>query len=449
MPELHVEIPADRLAGATDTAAALTFKPSRRVPVRRHDAADDRRPDRAVPQPDVAPDAELHRRRRDAADEQGRQRPAPVDDARPQLPPAADVRPRGRPGRHRAHAPRRSAGAVPRCASSTPSRRRAGTRRSSPRGWPLRSTRRRTAAFGRPARTFGEGGTIPFMGMLGEQFPSAQFVVTGALGARQQRSRPGRVPAPPDGPPGHRVHRPPARRPRRLAVALTALVAASPACADDQPASDVVAVEVAAQPCDRPTRDLGVGVLVGPGLVATAAHTVEGPRRQLTVDGSPARVVALDARTDLALLAADIGGTPAEATADDLDRGTVRTPGGDLEVTVLRTGPLVVDDTTAGTRHERTVHTFTPGCRSGHQRGAAPRRSRPPGRHRRAHQPHRRHRLRGHGRRAARPDRQGPRVTRADRVPRLRSPLRAAARRGETSCDVRSSAPWFRSRRSR
>lgn len=38
-----------------------------------------------------------------------------------------------------------------------------------------------TAAFGQPARTFGEGGTIPFMGMLGEMFPDAQFVVTGVL----------------------------------------------------------------------------------------------------------------------------------------------------------------------------------------------------------------------------------------------------------------------------
>ena len=28
----------------------------------------------------------------------------------------------------------------------------------------------------------GEGGTIPFMGMLGAKFPDAQFVVTGALG---------------------------------------------------------------------------------------------------------------------------------------------------------------------------------------------------------------------------------------------------------------------------
>ena len=28
----------------------------------------------------------------------------------------------------------------------------------------------------------GEGGTIPFMAMLGEKFPTAQFVVTGVLG---------------------------------------------------------------------------------------------------------------------------------------------------------------------------------------------------------------------------------------------------------------------------
>jgi acetylornithine deacetylase/succinyl-diaminopimelate desuccinylase-like protein len=38
------------------------------------------------------------------------------------------------------------------------------------------------AAFGQPARTMGEGGSIPFMGMLGERFPEAQFVVTGVLG---------------------------------------------------------------------------------------------------------------------------------------------------------------------------------------------------------------------------------------------------------------------------
>lgn len=37
-------------------------------------------------------------------------------------------------------------------------------------------------AFGAPPAYMGEGGTIPFMAMLGEKFPQAQFVVTGVLG---------------------------------------------------------------------------------------------------------------------------------------------------------------------------------------------------------------------------------------------------------------------------
>ncbi len=36
--------------------------------------------------------------------------------------------------------------------------------------------------FGAPAMYMGEGGSIPFMGMLGEKFPGAQFMITGVLG---------------------------------------------------------------------------------------------------------------------------------------------------------------------------------------------------------------------------------------------------------------------------
>jgi acetylornithine deacetylase/succinyl-diaminopimelate desuccinylase-like protein len=36
--------------------------------------------------------------------------------------------------------------------------------------------------FGKPAMYMGEGGTIPFMYMLGEKFPKAQFCITGVLG---------------------------------------------------------------------------------------------------------------------------------------------------------------------------------------------------------------------------------------------------------------------------
>ena len=36
--------------------------------------------------------------------------------------------------------------------------------------------------YRKPAMYMGEGGTIPFMGMLGEKFPGAQFMITGVLG---------------------------------------------------------------------------------------------------------------------------------------------------------------------------------------------------------------------------------------------------------------------------
>ncbi len=49
--------------------------------------------------------------------------------------------------------------------------------------WLARSLARASeAAFGAPAAFMGEGGTIPFMAMLGAKFPRAQFVVTGVLG---------------------------------------------------------------------------------------------------------------------------------------------------------------------------------------------------------------------------------------------------------------------------
>ncbi|HVM95007.1 MAG TPA: M20 family metallopeptidase, partial [Candidatus Acidoferrales bacterium] len=37
-------------------------------------------------------------------------------------------------------------------------------------------------SFGKPPCFMGEGGTIPFMAMLGEKFPQAQFMITGVLG---------------------------------------------------------------------------------------------------------------------------------------------------------------------------------------------------------------------------------------------------------------------------
>ena len=44
--------------------------------------------------------------------------------------------------------------------------------------------------FGRSAVYMGEGGAIPFMGMLGEKFPTAQFLVTGVLGPQSNAHGP-------------------------------------------------------------------------------------------------------------------------------------------------------------------------------------------------------------------------------------------------------------------
>lgn len=44
--------------------------------------------------------------------------------------------------------------------------------------------------FGKPAAYMGEGGTIPFMGMLGVKFPDAQMLVTGVLGPKSNAHGP-------------------------------------------------------------------------------------------------------------------------------------------------------------------------------------------------------------------------------------------------------------------
>jgi acetylornithine deacetylase/succinyl-diaminopimelate desuccinylase-like protein len=44
--------------------------------------------------------------------------------------------------------------------------------------------------FGKPSMYMGTGGTIPFMGMLGERFPEAQFLITGLLGPKSNAHGP-------------------------------------------------------------------------------------------------------------------------------------------------------------------------------------------------------------------------------------------------------------------
>ncbi len=46
------------------------------------------------------------------------------------------------------------------------------------------------ASFGKPPVYLGEGGSIPFMGMLGAKFPEAQFLITGVLGPQSNAHGP-------------------------------------------------------------------------------------------------------------------------------------------------------------------------------------------------------------------------------------------------------------------
>lgn len=46
------------------------------------------------------------------------------------------------------------------------------------------------AAWGRPAAMMGEGGSIPFIAMLGARFPAAQFLITGVLGPQSNAHGP-------------------------------------------------------------------------------------------------------------------------------------------------------------------------------------------------------------------------------------------------------------------
>ena len=75
------------------------------------------------------------------------------------------------------------------------------------------------ATFGKPAVYWGEGGSIPFMGMLGEKFPQAQFLITGLLGPGSNAHGPNEFLHLPTGKNLTSLGRPRTRRPRRQTLA--------------------------------------------------------------------------------------------------------------------------------------------------------------------------------------------------------------------------------------
>ena len=217
LPELHVEIPADRIAAADATAAAIDFAPAHEFPFAGG----------TQPMTAAAADQFLAQTWHPTVSYIGADGFPPPDRAgnvlRPwtrlalsfRLPPTCD--------QHRAAEAIEAAltadppsGAIVRWETES-----TGPGWAAPALAPWLETALAdvsTAAFGQPARSFGEGGTIPFMGMLGAQFPDAQFVVTGAL-----------VPGSNAHGPDEFLHLPTARRVTECVARLLGAHASSPA----------------------------------------------------------------------------------------------------------------------------------------------------------------------------------------------------------------------------
>jgi acetylornithine deacetylase/succinyl-diaminopimelate desuccinylase-like protein len=70
--------------------------------------------------------------------------------------------------------------------------------------------------YGKPVAAMGEGGTIPFMAMLGKHFPAAQFLITGVLGPKSNAHGPNEF-----------LHVPYARK---LTACVAQIIAAHAAC---------------------------------------------------------------------------------------------------------------------------------------------------------------------------------------------------------------------------
>ena len=155
---------------------------------------------------------------------------------------------------------------------------------------------------------------------------------------------------------------------RRAAGAAVALIAAATlgGCSDDAPQASPTVVTVSAQRCSTPTLGRGVATVVDDDLVVTAGHVVEGPVREVVVDGRPATVVALDRRSDLALIAVDLPDVaPAELASATPEESLLVTPDGETSVGIDRHVIQLVDHASDRTTYRREVVVFAPAVERG------------------------------------------------------------------------------------
>ncbi len=167
------------------------------------------------------------------------------------------------------------------------------------------------AAFGNPARTFGEGGTIPFMGMLGAMFPDAQFVITGVLVPGSNAHGPNEFLHLPTAGARHRMRGPDPRRARRN---VTPAIAA--AAEDDDTAEGIA---VTASEVSEVRHRSGRGARVAALLLTGPPGACHSGRRRINRKGRSMKRPVFKVIAPVAVLAT-------LATAQMVSAGTTEPP---------------------------------------------------------------------------------------------------------------------------
>ena len=181
LAELRAETPAERRRQIAATARLLGRLGGGTHAVRARRARDVAGPGGAARELHLEADADGHRDRRIAEREQRRQRAVPRASAVKlsfRLPPTANAE-------AAADAVRRTLETDPPYGARVAFTSGANGGWNAPRTEPWLEHAVAEASrqyFGHEGMSMGVGGTIPFMAMLGERFPSTQFLVTGVLG---------------------------------------------------------------------------------------------------------------------------------------------------------------------------------------------------------------------------------------------------------------------------
>lgn len=159
----------------------------------------------------------------------------------------------------------------------------------------------------------------------------------------------------------------------RLTVATLAVVLFATACGDRVVPPQERSVTVSTAGCGYATEAISSGVVVGDGLVLTAAHGVRGSSSVdvTAVDGAtrPATIVGLDMRRDLALLSVTEFDAPAlelaHAAAGDVGRIVGSSASGTIPYLVRRAVDITIDRIGGEGGHERVGYELEATSRTG------------------------------------------------------------------------------------